>query len=136
MQETGGEVSDDTSIDDDCRMLRRIHPAWINEFRPERSNFEIRRPHVGLSVTAWLSDADLEAVLAEAPTFGVVRVTAGELRAAGFKIMRVPEPDNPNHCECYGAISKGDRKKLALASVWVRPPSEHDPASYGVLDAF
>lgn len=129
-------VSDDTSIDDACRMLRRIPPGWISDFRPERSNFEIRQPHVGLSVTAWLSDADLDAVLAEAPNFGVVRVTAGQLRAVGFIIVRVPEPENPNHCECYGAISKGDRKKLALASLWVRPPADHDPLPYGQLDTF
>jgi hypothetical protein len=134
MQELGAEHADDPSIPDECRMLRRIPPGWISDFRPERSNFEIRQPNEGLSVTAWLAGADLDAVLAEAPNFGVVRVLAGELRAAGFKIVRMPEPGNPNHCECYGSTTKGGRKKLAVNSVWVAPPREHDHARYGALD--
>ena len=130
------DLADDLSIPDDWRMLRRIPPAWIKDFQPESSNFSVRQPNEGLSVTAWCDPSDLIAVQADAPSFGVVRVLAGELREAGFRIVRLPEPGNPNHCECYGNVSRAARRRLASAAVWVVPPAEHDPVPYGALESF
>lgn len=127
---------DDETIGPAQRMLRRIHPDWITRGRPERSNFEVRKEGEGLSVTAWLSPQDLAEALVEAPTFGVVRVLASELRLAGFVIVRVPLPNNANHCECYGAPSKSQRKALAVGAAWVASPADHEPESYGSLESF
>lgn len=130
-----GDREDDASISDESRMLRRIPPSWINEFRPDSSNFLEKDADEGLSVTIWHGADDLRAVVDEQPNFGVVRVLASELRAAGYKLVRAPLAHNPNHCECYGAPGKGLRRVLAKAAVWVLPPAPHDPAPYGHLDA-
>lgn len=127
--------ADDPSIPGDWRFLRRIHPHWIKSFRPESSNFESREAGEGLSVTAWLTDADLEAVVSEEPSFGVVLVTAAQLRDAGYRIVRVPLDENPSHCECFGRITKGGKKQLARLALWVRIPAGHGPADYGDLAA-
>ena len=127
-------IEDDASIPDDLRLLRRVHPQWICDFRPDSSNFKNKKDGEGLSVTAWLSDEDLQATIAEEPTFGVVRTTAGELRAIGLKIVRAPLDDNPNHCECFGKPSKNAPRLVAKAAKWVRPPASHDPDPYGQLE--
>lgn len=129
-------IEDDASVPDEQRFLRRIWPTWIHDFRPERSNFEIREPHAGLSVTAWLSQADLVITIAEAPNCGVVSVTARQLRDAGYVICKVPLEQNPNHCECYGKPSKSARKQLAISSQWVSVPPEHVAEYYGDLVDF
>jgi hypothetical protein len=130
-------IEDDQSIADDCRMLRRIPPYWLKDFRPESSNFENREPDpkFGLSVTIWESEADLEAVIAEEPSFGVVCVTAGQLRAEGCAIVRRPLDQNPNHCECFGNPGHGARRRLAKSARWVHVPAGHDPDPYGPLES-
>ena len=127
-------VEDDLTIADDAKLLRRIPPSWIKDARPDSSNFLEKDRSTGLSVTLWESAGDLQAVVNEAPTFGIVRVTGRQLRDAGYRISRVPIEGNPNHCECYGRPSGSKRKGLATSSVWVVVPSGQDPAAYGDLD--
>jgi hypothetical protein len=131
-----GEIQDDASIADECRMLRRVHPDWVKDFRPDSSNFKNKRSDTGLSVTAWVVDTDLSIVIDEAPRFGVICVDAADLRAAGYAIVRRPLDENGNHCECFGSPTGGARKELARIARWVKPPAEHDPAPYGALETF
>lgn len=135
MGETDG-VEDDGTIADDCRMLRRIPPGWIAAHRPDSSNFLEKDKDSGLSVTAWIIAEDLDIVLSEAPGFGVVCVDASDLRNAGYAIARRPLEGNDNHCECYGAPTKGARKQLSRLARWVAPPASHDPEPYGALEEF
>lgn len=138
MAEAGEGIEDDHSIPDNLRMLRRIPPDWIKDFRPGSDNFLQRKAKdgKGLSVTAWVVAGDLNNVSSEAPNFGVVSVTAGELRAADYKVTKAPLDGNPNHCECYGAPSRSKRKQLSRQARWVLPPAAHDPAHYGELLEF
>jgi hypothetical protein len=134
----GDEIEDDLSISDDVRMLRRIPPtnSWIANHRPSSSNFEVRAPGEGLSVTAWLASTDLEDVLRKNSDFGVICVTAAQLRAVGFKLIRVSLEGNLNHCECYGKPTHGQRRRLANLARWVVVPGDYDPEDYQDLEQF
>ena len=136
MSDAGDGIEDDMSIPDVCRMLRRVPPLRISDHRPNSDNFLERDENSGLSVTAWFSNADLDAVISEMPDFAVCSVLARELRAAGFKIKKVPIDGNPNHCECFGKITKSNRKHLARAARWVKVPSGEEAAPFGNLEAF
>lgn len=128
------DIEDDASIQDAARLLRRVPPNWVADGpRPEKSNFEERSSGHGLSVTLWESQADLDATVAERPEFGVIFVTAGQMREAGFSIVRVPIDGNPNHCECYGAPTPSKRRKLAVEAKWVKVPVGFDPEKFGEL---
>lgn len=135
MAGAGEGIEDDLSISNDALFLRRIPPTRIVKApRPDSSNFEERDPTGGLSVTLWEAEQHLHDTVAEKPVFGVVRVTAGELRAAGYLIVRRPLPDNPNHCECYGKPSTTRKRELSIGAKWVKLPDGADPAIFGPLD--
>lgn len=128
------DIEDDTSILAAAKFLRRIPPNRLAQtLQPDSSNFEERSDNTGLSVTLWETANDLEITAAEMPNFGIVSVTAALLREAGYAIVRVPLPDNPNHCECYGSPSKGKRRQLASNAKWVKLPEGYDPADFGCL---
>jgi len=86
-------------------------------------------------VTLWESEGDLEATVEEKPSFGIVRVTAAQLREAGFAIARKPLDHNPNHCECFGKPNQKRRSALSKVAVWVKPPDDCDAADFGELDS-
>lgn len=136
MVDQADQPEDDPSIGDDWRMLRRIPPGWVSRYRPESSNFEIRSQGEGLSIVAWIEEEDLPRTLSEEPAFGVVVVSAGELRAAGYAIVKVPLDGNPNHCECYGSPTHGQRRQLAKAARWASLPQGAEPDGFGALEAF
>lgn len=126
------EEDDDTIVGDQL-FLRRIPPHWITDARPGSDNFKLRSGEAGLSVTLWEGDEDFTATEAEQPTFGIVAVTASELRAAGYAISRRPLDENPNHCECTGKAGQGSRRKLARGARWVKPPHGHNAELFGTL---
>lgn len=116
-----GVIEDDPSLLDDHTFLRRVPPMSVIDCRPDSANFAAKTGE-GLSVTLWGSDDDLERTEKEAPSFGIVSIKGAELRSVGYVLVRAPLPENPNHCDCFGKINKGPRRRLARAARWVKAP--------------
>lgn len=132
------DASDDLTIADDCRLLRRVPPHWTVNGKPDSSNFIHPANEIsGWSCTLWDQAEHLLDLMHECEGFGAVRITAGDLRQEGLQLIRVPLPENPTHCEVFGPMtSKGKARRLRDKAVWVvYPPSirENVPTN---LEAF
>lgn len=109
------------------RLLRRV-PKWmVHDGVIEKSNFRETEGGRGLSVTLWESDADLADVRRGNEEFGVVCVTAADLRELNMSIVRVPLVGNLNHCELFPRLGPAAQKRLKNASAWVHYPEWVSP---------
>lgn len=120
------EPPDDPSIDDEQEVLRRIPPG---EFKfnglPNSNNFDLDGRGRGTSVDIWVGPEDLARVCAGHEEFGVVAIPAGAWRQHGLRISRNPLPDNPQHCEVWGARSTSAKRGLAKKCRWIRYPVDY-----------
>ncbi len=127
MSYPGRHPLDDPSIDDAVRLLRRVPPGptWVAGERLSSGTFKARSHDVGASVVLedelLRSGRPLEAVLSGHPGFGLVAVSAGQVRALGAGVRRVPLPDEPAHAELVG-VTGGISKRLAGLAEWIRWP--------------
>ena len=138
MSELPGWVVDADDIPDTACILRRVPNYQIDGNLPSTANFRERddEPTTGLSVTYWQSEKDVEDVSRVEPTFGIISVVVADIRACGLLLVRMPLVGNLNHCEIFGKITKGMRKKLKASSRWVRLPDGVDPNELMPLDSF
>jgi hypothetical protein len=131
----GNSVDDDSSIPDDEVLLRRITPDWadlddsLGTVRPTSQAFQGHRGSGRMSVhiASVLSQLDLawESVVERMPGYGIVSLTAGEVRAAGLGVRLDPLPEDPSHGVVSGDLKKRSvRKQLREAASWVRMPTQ------------
>ena len=118
-------TADDLTITSDARVLRRVPSNQVVEGRPHSGNFNHPADkQTGWSCTLWESHQDFTDLMSGHENFGCVRIKAGDLRGEGLQIIRVPLPDNPNHCEVFGSMtSKARARRLCHKVVWVTYPS-------------
>lgn len=126
-----GELPDDPSIDGRTKILRRVPPGQYNPDTglPDSGTFSKDGTDPGTSVTLWVTGEDLRIVSEPHPHFGVVALYVDEVRAEGLRVAYVDEPGNPNHCEIYGARSRGKKRRIADLVRWVKFPDGFPPAT-------
>jgi hypothetical protein len=114
---------DDGTIPDEAWLLRRI-PRLLckDDISIESSNFDERQTDLGLSVTLWLTQRDLELTLVGHEDFGIVAVKAEAFRREDGIIVRKPLEENPNHCEIYPRMKNSRCKRIRDSARWVYYP--------------
>jgi hypothetical protein len=87
--------NEQAEIGDEQWLLRRIAPGkWEHEQgRPQSGQFKNRRGDRGLSFYLE-AEISADAVLAGHSGYGLVRIRAGQLREAGFSVVRVHDADD------------------------------------------
>lgn len=122
----GDCTKDDKDIPDSACLLRRIPPYGIkgNPGRPNSSNFGNSPDGTGTSVDILEQDREPGDSLAGHDGFGLVSVTAGDLRSLGLGIIRIPLPGNPHHAHIQGPKSRSIKRKIAECAEWVVHPSQ------------
>ena len=125
------EYLDDPTIPDKAELLRRIpsHHFYFDEnlgqVRPSSAAFDDpdgSPMSVILAEVLSQSGRALETTLAGHEGFALASITAGLARECGQGIAREPLPDEPAHAVVFGKKTKGVRKRLARAALWVVSP--------------
>lgn len=131
-------AADDLTISDQARLLRRVPPHQVIDGQPYSRNFNHSATEkTGWSCTLWESNQDLDYLMNEHEHFGCVRIKAGDLRSEGLQIIRVPLPNNPNHCEVFGPMtSKAQARKLCGKATWVQYPPSLDQDIPATIETF
>ena len=116
--------SPDDELADDTILWRRVHPSLVKRAgensRPVSGVFLDRVDEMSLHRA---SKTDLETIRAGFPGFGVVAVTAGQLRGvANLDVISNPREDDPSHALARGKVTKSQAKKLAIVAVWIVQP--------------
>jgi hypothetical protein len=117
------QYQDDRDIPDETILWRRVAPGQVvvdddGRVRPTSVVFQDHENGTPMSV-AIAAETTLERVLAGHPGFGVVALTAGEVRAQGQGVSRAPLDDEPAHAEVFGIKPKKVSRHLARISRWV-----------------
>jgi hypothetical protein len=131
-----GAHHDDSTIEDDAVLWRRIFPGWWKydfnqrDWRPTSQAFG-DDPNGG-PMSAYLAEAHPGGagdVLKNHEDFGLVALTAGFLRSQGLIIYRNEMPGPAGHVEVAGPKTDGIRNRMAKAAQWViRPAFDIPPA--------
>lgn len=131
-------ASDDLTIADEARLLRRVPLHQIVNGQPDSRNFNHPpADKTGWSCTLWESNQDFADLMSGHENFGCVRIKAGDLRGEGLQIIRVPLADNPNHCEVFGSMtSKAQARKLREKAAWVQYPPSIDQDVQAIIETF
>ena len=116
--------SPEDELADDTILWRRVHPRLV------KRDAGAARPVSGVFLDAGnemslhrASETDLETIRAGYPEFGVVEVTAGQLRAlASLDVVSNPLESDPSHALAKGKVTKSEAKQLANAVTWVVEP--------------
>lgn len=125
---------DDSTLGDASVLWRRIHPSWAvsdenrGGIRVSSAAFDNSRDGSATSVLiaeiVAASGHGPEDVLRGLDGYGLASLTAGAARVCGQAVARDPLPDEPAHGLIAGSKTKGVKKRLAAAAVWVvLPPS-------------
>ena len=109
---------------DDTILWRRVHPRLVKRdaqsVRPVSGVFLDANDEMSLHRA---SETDLATIRAGYPEFGVVEVTAGQLRAlADLNVVSNPLENDASHALAKGKVKKSQAKKLAKAVTWVVEP--------------
>ena len=125
---------DDPAIQDEVRLLRRVHPQWIvrdnnlNCLRPSSQAFNNSPDGSPMSV---IREDVLEnehrspvSTLAGYPGYALAALTAGTVRQNGQGVAADPLPEEPAHALVFGNKTESVRRRLAKASRWVVEPPE------------
>jgi hypothetical protein len=127
--------TDDPSILDEHRLIRRIHPSWIiyddnlKIHRPTSQAFQNSKGDEAMSVflePVFLeSGRQLKVLLAGWPEHSLAAVTAGCARACDQGVLRDPLADEPSHSLVVGQKTTNTRKRLAQCfEAWLGAPGE------------
>lgn len=120
---------DDESIPRAATLWRRI-PPWhytydnnVDDFRPSTASFEDDMD--GDPMSAYLADECREPsnALEGHDRFGLVALSADDVRQLGLKIVRREVPGPKGHVLVVGKKTDGTKKQLKRRSVWVVRPS-------------
>lgn len=123
--------ADDSAIPDDATLLRRIYPGWYvgsgEETRLSKQAFE--DPKDGSSMSVWIRERlvefglSAEDVLAGYQEYGLVSLTAKQVRDAGFGVTWAPDPADGTrgmaHAEVHCSKSPSKRKHLVQSCIHV-----------------
>ena len=121
---------DDESVPQTAVLWRRI-PKWHykydeNEadYRPSTASFEDDSD--GSPMSSYLADECGEPAVALKghQGFGLVALTAAQVRELGLKIVRMETPGPPGHVLVVGKKTDGVRKKLKKHCTWVKRPED------------
>lgn len=127
--------SDDPSIRDECKLLRRIPVmqdfiVWDHNqgrLRPSSASFRDHRNGTSMSIVLGddldSSGRDYSEVLRSHENFALAAITAGLARENSQAIARDPTKEEPAHGLVIGSKRKAD-KKMAKEAKWIIPPSE------------
>jgi hypothetical protein len=111
-------------------LLRRVPKMLYLEAkgRPESSLFEwnSERDPDGLSMTLFLSETDVSAIMLGHSDYGLVKIPASiwTTLAADVECITDPlvEPLNPNHVLVRTRLTKSQCRKISIAAVWIINP--------------
>jgi hypothetical protein len=111
-------------IPDDAELWRRIpprhYPQGDGRTWPSSAAFEDPPNGTWMSVFIASECRDYNLLLADYPDFGLVSLTARQVRECGLEVVRKPmEGQPPGHSEVVGKKTDSIRKKLAKACRWV-----------------
>ena len=117
-------------IPDAAVLWRRIpsKPGWIvpvgdaGDRRPSSGAFEDDQDGSSMSMYLEGHGNEVADVLRDHESYGLVALTAGQLRELGLTIVSQPEPGFPSHVEVEGNKTHGLRSKLAKRCRWVVLP--------------
>lgn len=127
---------DDESIADDDLLWRRIPPFHfvrdenLGRLRPSSAAFEDHPNGTPMSVHI-AKDAEAEGhqpedVLEGHENFGLAAFTAGTARRTEQGVAKEPLPDQIAHGVVFGRKTRGRKRSLSRASIWIVPPNEQD----------
>lgn len=135
------EPTDDKSVPDTCRLLRRIPTqfnvfiVWDHNFERWKMSSQAFRDHpsgtpMSVHIDEILRDCGLgpEDVLRDHEDFALASFTAGEARSLEQKIVKDPREGQPAHAHVVGNKPKRVQKAFAKFAKWVIPP-ENFPAA-------
>ena len=123
---------DDPQIADEVRLLRRI-PPWhfhydenLGSIRPSSAAFEDDEDGDPMSV--FRQDViegegdDPDRVMIGHEGFGLIALSAGQLRARDQTVFTAPVPSESSHAKVCGPKSKSTRRWFARHAMWVVEP--------------
>ena len=121
--------TDDASIPDEERLLRRIHPDWIvpdatnpGQKRVSSAAFSHLEMSVDIASVRLARGEPLTATLAGYDSFGLVTITAGNARAKDQAVCRDPLPDNSAHGLVVGKKTRSVENYFKSHCLWVVTP--------------
>ncbi len=129
---TDADYQDDPTILDEHILWRRIRPGWwhyddnLGRYRPNSDSFKDSNDgspmSVFLSEVALAAGQDAQSCLIGHGGYGLVFMTARDVRAAGMGISRAPKPGEEAHAFVFGKKTKGKSTMMARASDWLIEP--------------
>ena len=110
-------LQDDISILSDAELWRRIPPQqWVQDpkvdtgYRPASAAFN----QLDFSVVIALEcTGGLPMLLKGHEEYGVASFTVGEVRDAGWGVVRVPDVELPGHAHVTGKVTESKRRNLS-----------------------
>lgn len=126
------EIEDDTTISNQCLLLRRVPPVlnnyviWddnLNRFRPSSAAFDDTELSVVLGDVLIQAGRDFEEALGAYPEFLLVSIKAQFIRKLNLPIVRDPTEQEPAHGLVHGKKTKSIRSTIAKESNWIVEPN-------------
>jgi len=126
-------------LPDELILWRRVPQDWVvletgtdgvERSRPSSACFSDSKDGSAMSLFDSETCGGLAAILDGHPGFGIVAITAGQLRAKGLTVARTSD-GGPGHCEAAGKKTQSIKSGLAKCASWVVRPgdSTNDPQS-------
>lgn len=134
MEGSEEEPVDDESVDGETLLYRWVHPDFIRSVEDGYEvrdgafknfpNKELLRMSVVIEDRLVALDRDAESILDGQPAgYGLVSLTADQVREEQQRIERTPLESEPAHGDVWGKKTEGRRRRFAKMSQWVAGPS-------------
>jgi hypothetical protein len=124
---------DDKGIPKEAKLWRRIEPGSMvpddsvpSGRRPSSANFNW--PELSAVIA---SECPLETLVKDHETYGVACFTVAEIRAFGWGVIRVPDPELPGHVHITGHRGKKNQNPKKLRDLAKSCRMIRDPANPG-----
>ena len=127
MSETRPAAHEEELADDEI-LWRRVNPTLVKRdesgVQPMSGVFLDSQDAMSLIRAA---ETDPQAALAAYPGWGMVELTAGQLRSiASLEVIADPLENDKSHALAKGKVSKREAKRLRAAATWVVEPDQVD----------
>lgn len=130
--ESGGEPEDDLSVAGPTLLYRWVPPVHIRRtdsgvecrdaaFR-NFPNKETNRMSVVLQDTLEALDREPDTILVDRAGYGLVAITAADVREEDQRVLRSPQPYELAHGDVWGTKTAGRSRRLAQKATWVIEP--------------